>query len=230
MRLHRFYISEQVGEKNHLTIKDEGLLHQWRKVFRYKVRDMVILFDGSGYEYECSILLIEKTDAVLQVVKKRQGIVPHKEIWLFFSLIKKDNNEFILQKCTELGVSHFVPMISRRSEKKNLNIERAKKIIIESSEQCGRSTFPILHEVVTVDEVMKEYGKKVNLVAFDPSGETPPFPSANGKLGLLIGPEGGFADEEVRLFKQNNIPVYSLGTFILRAETAAIAAVAKAST
>lgn len=226
MRLHRFYINKKLNNDSQLTIDDQGLIHQLRNVFRYGVGDMVVLFDGNGNDYICEIISLDKKEAEVKITEKKKGITPDKEVWLFFSLIKKDNAELILQKCTELGVSNFVPIISERSEKKDLNIERARKILIEASEQCGRSDIPKLHEVSSLSEVIEKYSKKINLIAFDSSGtQNSKLKTENFPVGLLVGPEGGFTDDELEIFKQNNIPVYSLGKLTLRAETAAIAVV-----
>lgn len=130
--------------------------------------------------------------------------------------------EWVLEKGTELGVSVFVPLVSDRSEKKNLNVERAEKILIESSEQSGRTVVPKLRDVVTFDEAIVE---DFPCFAFHPKGDvfTIEHTQNYSPLGIFIGPEGGWSDREIFLFKQNNVRVYSLGEQTLRAETAAVA-------
>lgn len=247
MRLHRFYVSKPLGDAPRYTLQDARLIHQWRDVFRMKVgptsprlrgaRDSVILFDGSGEDFECEIISLAKNEAEMKIIEKKKGIMPEKEIWLFFSLIKKDNVEMVLQKCTEIGVSHFVPVISERSEKKGFNTERAEKILIEASEQCGRSNLPKLHEINSLSDAIKNYKDELDFIAFDSTGisyqlSAKPARTAESnvqsggsyKLGILVGPEGGFTENELILFKENNIPVYSLCKLTLRAETAAIVA------
>jgi 16S rRNA (uracil1498-N3)-methyltransferase len=225
MRLHRFYINKKINNSSQITIDDRRLIHQWRNVFRMKTGDRVVLFDGGGKDCVSDIVSLGKDEVTVKIVEKREGVIPDKEVWLFFSLIKKDNMELILQKCAELGVSHFVPVISERSEKKGLNISRAEKILTEASEQCGRSDVPKLHEIITLEDAVKKYKNELNFVAFDSSG--PMLNVTSYKLqitGLFVGPEGGFTEEELALFERNNTPIYSLGALTLRAETAAIIA------
>ncbi|MFM2357586.1 MAG: hypothetical protein RJA61_323, partial [Candidatus Parcubacteria bacterium] len=130
----------------------------------------------------------------------------------------------ILEKCTELGVTHFVPIISERSEKKNLNYERAQKIIKEASEQSGRGTLPELGETCVLQDVFEKY--PMDFIAFDFSGtklENNKFQITNSKIGILIGPEGGWTERELQVFKDKHIPLFTLGNQVLRAETAAVA-------
>lgn len=230
MRLHRFYINTPIGENKQLTTNNQQLIHQWRNVFRMASGDSVILFDGSGNDYVCEIITLDKKEAEVKIIEKKKGIIPDREVWLFFSLIKKDNAELILQKCTELGISHFVPVISERSSPAQTfsteKLERARKILIEASEQCGRGDIPKLHEIIALDKALETYGGKIPLIALDSSGSE--FNVVGRKLsvvGLLVGPEGGWSEKELQIFKQKNIPVYSLGKLTLRAETAAVVAV-----
>ena len=128
MRLHRFFIEQEILESGEIIVADRDLLHQWGKVFRLKTGDRVILFDGMGFDYVSEIVLLDKNEGVLKIVEKIPNEnVPKKEIHLFQSIIKKDKFEWVLEKGTELGISHFHPIISERSEKKNINFERAGK-------------------------------------------------------------------------------------------------------
>jgi 16S rRNA (uracil1498-N3)-methyltransferase len=225
MRLHRFFIEEHLRNKKDITLYDDGIIHQWKDVFRLRPGNQIILLDNSGFEYIAEIVLLAKGKAEVKIIDSAAATnVPQKELWLFAALIKKDNYEWILEKGTELGVSHFVPIVSDRSEKKDLNIERAEKIIKEASEQSGRGTLPMLHGVIDFEKVFSEY-KDIPLIAFHLEGEKFDRPKnyfQNNKLGILIGPEGGWSDKELNMFKGNNIPVLTLGPQVLKAETAAI--------
>ena len=136
MRLHRFYINQKIdGEGKEIRIDDRELLHQWQKVFRLQASDRVIVFNGNGSEYEGYFKILAKSEALLVIDKERK--VERQtdiELHLFQSIIKKDNFELVVEKCTEIGVSAFHPLISERSEKKDLNIERLNKIAKESAE------------------------------------------------------------------------------------------------
>lgn len=230
MRLHRFFIdNETLAIDGSFVIEDSEIIHQWKDVFRLKAGDEVILLDNSGSEFRSKIISISKDGAevVVEEQKSAKNTLAYS-VWLFSAIIKNNNYEFILEKGTEVGVSHFVPVLSERSEKKNLNLERSKRIIKESSEQCGRGKMPELHEVIDLEKVFdfaKENG--VSLVAFHLEGEK--FTNmvrdtliSGDKIGILIGPEGGWSESELEAFKANNIPIYTLGQTVLRAETASI--------
>lgn len=215
------------GEKELVSLTNPELLHQMSKVFRFKAGDIVILFDGTGRENVCEITLLTKKEAEFAVKERREGLVPPvQKVTLYLSLIKKDNFEWVLQKGTELGVSRFVPIISERSEKKDINMERARKIVIEATEQSGWACVPELSEPISMVSLLeKSEVPPQTLVAFHTEGA--PFQKSfladKKELGVLIGPEGGFSEKEIALFKSKNIPIYSLGNQTLRAETAGVA-------
>ncbi len=224
MRLHRFFISHTLAGQSAIVVRDQELYHQLKNVFRFQVGARLILLDNSGSEFEALLTAIELGNLNFEILnaKKVQNL-PQKEIFLFQSLIKKDNFEWVLEKGTELGVSHFIPVLSERSEKKKLNMERAEKILKEASEQSGRGNMPTLSEIISLEDVLKK--KEVSLIAFHlEGGKFPEGKFASEKqLGVLIGPEGGWSDRELELFKKNSVQIFSLGQQVLRAETAAIA-------
>lgn len=230
MRLHRFFINNPI-EKTKILIKDERVIHQWRNVFRYNAGSQVILFDGSGYEFESVILRLTNRETELEIISKIKGVVIDKKIVLVQSLIKKDKMEWVIQKATELGVSKIIPIVSERSEKKSLNVERARKIIIEASEQCGRADVSELAPIISLSEAL---GDCENAIVFDSSGESlEPEKVSEASiyqlkpLSLFIGPEGGWSEKELEMFKNKGVQVYSLGPLTLRAETATVVALSK---
>ncbi|MCC2631006.1 MAG: hypothetical protein K0S38_815 [Candidatus Paceibacter sp.] len=223
MRLHRFFIEEHLRNKKEVTIFDENQIHQWKDVFRLRAGDKIILLDNTGFEYLAEVELLAKGKAELKILDQSVATnIPKKEVWLFASLIKKDNFEWILEKGTELGVSHVVPIISDRTEKKDINMERAQKIVREASEQSGRGKLPEIDEPIDIEKAINS--AHIPLIAFHISGEkfVADFHNAKQTIGILVGPEGGWSDREISLFKEKDIPVYSLGEQVLRAETAAI--------
>ena len=224
MRLQRFFIEGKIENNKELVVRDRELIHQLKDVFRFQVGAELILLDNSGYEFHCQILQFGMGDVKLAVLRRKEvsPTLPH-ELYLFFALIKKDRAEWVLEKGTELGVTHFVPILSDRSEKKNLNFERAEKIITEAAEQSGKATLPTLHAIETIEEAFNNFS--LFFLALHPKGESfkqTDFSHAQ-KVGIFVGPEGGWSDSEIAFFKRNKIPVLSLGSQILRAETAAIA-------
>ncbi|TSC70154.1 MAG: 16S rRNA (uracil1498-N3)-methyltransferase [Parcubacteria group bacterium Gr01-1014_46] len=227
MRLHRFYTNTPIGSKS-FDLTDRDLIHQWKSVFRYNVGSQVILFDGSGTDYLCMITSLRNLGATLEVFKeKKTDSAPRKNVWLCMALVKKDNFELIAQKVTELGVNGIIPILCEHSEKRKLNMERLNKILVEASEQSGRGDVPVLHEVMKIEEVFQKGILPQEKIVLHPEGDS--FHkyisglSSVHSFAVFVGPEGGFSPKEIALFKSYNVPAISLGSQILRAETAAIA-------
>lgn len=223
MRLHRFFIEEKIPEGGEFSIGDENLLNQWRNVLRMSAGGNVILFDGSGDEVLCEIVSLSKKSGVVKPVERKKVAPLSREVTLCLALIKKDNFELVLEKATELGVSSVVPVEADRSEKKGVNYERANKIVREAAEQSGRATVPKISEIISVDEISGD-----SVIVFDPRGNLSAKEffkeNATNPVSVIIGPEGGFTDSEIELFRKKNFPIVSTGTQVLRAETAAIVA------
>ena len=182
-------------------------------------------------------------DKIVLLVQKTypSRFMPEQEVWLYASIVKKDNFEWIAEKATELGVSHIVPVMSERSEKKSLNLERLEKIVIEASEQSGRGDVPMIHPIVSLGEAIDQakisftsgphevLEQPREVIAFHTEGEFFQRSGFGGvkSVAVFIGPEGGWSEREVELFHIENIPVKCLGKQVLRAETAAVAALAQ---
>ena len=225
MRLHRFYVLQPLGEE--VVIQDVSLVTQWFTVFRYRTGDSVILFNGDGNDYQYTLQSITKKDCVLVFVRKQETYIPPSQVTLYLSIIKKDNFELVVQKATELGVTTIVPILSSRSEKKNLSMERLRKIAVEASEQCGRGDIPTLAEIAPLNTISKEHcnGKNVLLFSLYCKSLKGDLPTLREKhILLFIGPEGGWSEADIAHLTDCGALSYSLGKTTLRAETAAIAA------
>lgn len=225
MRVDRFYVGNQIELKHNFWLHDERLLNQWNKVLRFREGRDVVLFNDT-HERLYKIAEIKKDEAHLLHVTDFERKLPHKNIYLFWSLLKKDKNDWVLQKCTELGVSHFVPLIADRSEKTGFNSERAEKIVIEAAEQCGRSDIPNVREPMLVETALREFHDRLVLFICEQDSEQP-LGEHDDSVGMFIGPEGGWSDREKDLFKQQDVRHLNLHDFTLRAETAAVAATTK---
>ncbi|MBW3568857.1 16S rRNA (uracil(1498)-N(3))-methyltransferase [Candidatus Parcubacteria bacterium] len=212
-----------------LRITDKTLLWQWEKVLRLKAAQQIILFNQDQTEAVYKILKISNKSVDLEKLSDIKPKKITKKLFLFWSLLKRDNNELILQKCTELGVSDFVPVISDRTIKKDFNLERSQKIVIEASEQCGRFDIPQIHSPLKLKATIEKHKDKVQLMVCEPDG----LKIENCKLkisepsGVLIGPEGGWSNAELALFKNRELAIVKISELTLRAETAAIVAVSK---
>ncbi len=250
MRLHRFYIEQKIGEETEINISDPDLIHQLVNVFRFKVGDKVVVFDGTGPDCKAEIISVSKNKVVLNIISDGQDDFKdledtsavnnfpehHNFVSLYLSLIKKSNFELAAEKCTEIGVAEIHPVISERSEKKDLNLERLSKIVKEASEQSGRVTLPKVLEITDLRNAVSQAVNDNKFCVVFHTGETncdsqtQTQPENDDKLfdekvAVFIGPEGGWSGREMKLFKDNNFQICSLGHNILRAETAAIAAV-----
>lgn len=227
MRVHRFYIGDQIKLKKDFWLHDEALLWQWNKVLRFREGQEVILFDGLQTDRLYKIAELKKTEAHLQMVTELEPVLPKRNVYLLWSLLKRDNNEHILQKCTELGINNFVPLITERTIKKEFNLERARKIVQEAAEQCGRSNIPHVREPVHLTKALEEYKDHLMIFVAHKGHSVPGAYKPGQKYGLLIGPEGGWSETEQGIFARADFAGIDLGDFTLRAETAAIVASSK---
>lgn len=225
MRLHRFYIQKSISN-DVFDINDKDLVHQWRTVFRYNVASQVVLFNGDGYDYLAMITSIRNLGVSVEIIKKMKNKVkPKMNVTLCVGVIKKDNFELVVQKATELGVSEIIPVLCERSEKKNLNMERLHKIAIEASEQSGRGDVPVIHEITTLADFLKNGTLPKNQAVLHLEGEyIGDYLARNDSkdLAFFVGTEGGWSDKEIKLFAENNVSSVCLGPQVLRAETASI--------
>jgi 16S rRNA (uracil1498-N3)-methyltransferase len=238
MRLHRFFIEELVDNKTEIKINSAELTNQIRRVFRLKTGDSVVVFDGSGFDYECRIgassgdeVKSVKNLVTLDVVTTMKSrYMPTRDIYLCAAVVKKDTFEWIVEKATELGVTHIIPVMAERSEKKALNMGRLEKIAVEASEQSGRGNVPTILPIAGLKEVIERFSQlKCMKIAFHTDAESfnPQDVPRDIPVAVFIGPEGGWSMDEIDLFHKNQINVVCLGQQVLRAETAVIAALSE---
>lgn len=237
MRLHRFYIEADIAVGDSIVVSPEQGADQWRKVFHMVSGDKLLVFNGFGSTFLCELQgYVDKSAklAVLEETFPQSDVSQHRETWLCAAIVKKDTFEWIVEKATELGVSRIIPIVAERSEKKNLNMGRLQKIIIESAEQSGRVTLPKIDapidELLTFSEALLMLLSDANIspeniIAWDPQGDTftPAVLQGKNKVISLVGPEGGWSPSELALLKEKGIATYSMGSQILRAETAVVA-------
>ena len=211
--------------------------HHLRDVLRIRAGDAVEIFDGAGNAYAGDVAFREDGVRVcgLQPLPSPETRAP---LILAASLIKSSKFEWILQKATELGVREIVPLRSRRSEidvpggRTAKRVERWDRIVQEASRQCGRSSLPRLHPPRAADDFFsaREYSGHARALFYERASEAwdPVAGALRNGLVLCVGPEGGWTEEEVGRAQAAGYGIYTLGPWILRAETAAIAAVSVA--
>jgi 16S rRNA (uracil1498-N3)-methyltransferase len=220
MRIDRFF------SENFEFIEGEEFHHLYN-VLRHNVGDKILAFDGKLNEYLCEIVEIQKNRARIKKIEKIENIEYDFNIAIAPALIKKENFELMLEKVVEIGVKEIYPIITKYSvvkikEKK----ERWEKIILNACKQSRRQIIPKLHNILTLNEIA-QISKNYSLKLFanpKSSRNLFSFEKANNVI-ILIGPEGGFSNEEENYLKSNGFFDFSLGNFILRSETAAIVSV-----
>lgn len=228
MRMHRFYIGSDLELSHNFWLHNLELLHQWNKVLRFKSGQEVVLFDGQGNDRLYRIVELKISEAHLELVTEFEPKFPKTEIYLGWSILKKDKNDWVLQKATELGASHFLPLLTERTEKTGFDAHRALKIVTEAAEQSGRSDIPTVREPLKLTTFFKEFFDKIQIfVCAQNSNKLNDPDKVQDAIGILVGPEGGWSESEKLLFKDYKISLLDLHDNTLRAETAVIAALAK---
>jgi len=206
--------------------------HYVAGVMRAEIGEDVLLFNGRDGEWLARIAGLAKAGAALIPQHPTRPQAPEPDLWLLAAPLKKERTDLVAEKAAELGVSRLWPVFTRRTNAGRVNTDRLRAHLMEAAEQCERLTLPQLAEPVPLDKALTGWPEDRILLFLDEGGGGPPLAQVlagigGGKLALLVGPEGGFASEERAMLaaKPYTRPV-SLGPRILRAETAAIAALA----
>lgn len=236
---HRFFVPPDAvcGREVHF---DRAPAHQMRSVLRLRPGDEVIVLDGTGVEYTVDLVALERDAAQGRVRARRVAQTePRLALTLYQGLLKADRFEWVLQKGTELGVSTFVPLLSRRTvARPGESIENKRtrwaRIISEAAEQSHRARLPHLADPLDWAAACAAAARAHDLFLLPWEGASGPglcallhaLPAPPARPGLLIGPEGGLEAAEVDLARAHGAQVVTLGPRILRAETAGLAAVA----
>ncbi len=226
MKIHRFYVPSLSKNGDAISIRDQALLEQWHRVLRLKIGETLVVFSGDGQETTALIEQLDANEARLKIVESREVTTEsERNITLYASILKRENFELLVQKATEVGVARIIPMITARTVKLGLKTERLEKIIIEAAEQSGRGRIPTLGATMSFEEVLEDSKKNEMNYLCDVSGESLSAQKIKAKnLGIFIGPEGGWQDEEIKKAKETGCTIVSLGKLTLRAETAGIVA------
>ena len=225
----RLYFSDRIQSDLVAHLKKEQT-HYIKDVMRLKVGDNFSVFNTQG-EWNAAILSYEKEGAQIKMLNKLRDKKNEQNIWLAFTPIKQNFLNFVIQKGTELGVQKFIPILSERTMVKNINIERVKKIIVESAEQSNRISIPEIKSLEPLKNFLSNFPKNGCLVFCDINCNSSDLKNIFlkkdlGPICILIGPEGDFSENERKLINGlSQTYSISLAKNILRAETAAIAAV-----
>ena len=223
----RLFLSESLSI-NFCSRLNKSQSHYLNKVMRIKENQKFTLFNEKG-EWEAKINSISKGIVEFIIIKQLRQKESIKEIWLAFSPIKSNYFNFLIQKSTELGITKFIPIISDRTIVRKINLERIKKIIIESCEQSNRLKPPSIKKPVSLENFIKK-NEKLNIIFCDLNTDNKSLNTKifknNEPLCILIGPEGDFSENErQKIIGFKNVQLLNINQNILRSETAAISAI-----
>ena len=205
---------------------DKSQSHYLNKVMRVKENELFSLFNNKG-EWEAKILKISKGLVEFEIIKQLRQKENMKDLWLAFSPIKSNYQNFMIQKATELGITKFLPIIFDRTIVRSINVERLKKIVIEASEQSNRINIPSIEQTQNLESFLNS--NLVDLIFTD-------LNSTNKKIDkskltskptcIIVGPEGDFSElEREKILTFKGVQTVKINENILRSETAVISAI-----
>jgi len=237
--MNRFFVDPETLRGEDVEL-DKPLSHRLLHVLRLRAGDRIVLLDGRGGEYEAVLDEVSGSLIRARVLSRREGLPePATRVVLCQSIVKGDRFDWVLEKGTEIGVAKFIPLVSERGVVRPRagrveRIERWQRIVREAAEQCGRSRMPEVTIPVSFDEAVQT-AKGLRLLPWEGERNTTLRQAMREIAGraqdrvtvsLFIGPEGGFAADEVERAVDNGAQTVSLGPRILRSETAGIVAAA----
>lgn len=208
---------------------DGAQAHYLAQVMRAKPGDPVKLFDGASGEWLALVAEIAKRALTLDVQHQLRPTETVPDLWLCAAPLKKGRIDWMAEKACELGAARFVPVITQRTIVDRLNLDRLHAHMVEAAEQCGRTAVPTMAEPIKLAALLAGWQGRRLFFADESGGEpaAPAIVARPGPAAILIGPEGGFTDDERTAIRAcaDAVPI-SLGPRILRADTAAAAAIA----
>ena len=231
--MQRFFVNRQCIDHESIILEGD-IIHQIRNVLRLQSGERIVVFDNDGLEYTVILDKVEKNQVKGTICNTKQAVESAIKITLYQALLKSDRFEFVLQKCTEIGVSIFVPVVCERcvARKPGANkVERWEKVIREAAEQSGRGILPVLKSTVSFDNACHSSvglsliaGVGLNSLPLRELLRSSTHQGDPVKINIFIGPEGGFTANELEIAQSCGVHKVTLGPRILRAETAGLVA------
>ena len=226
----RLYVTGDLGANMALTL-NQGQTHYLLHVLRAKAGNRVLLFNGRDGEWLAEIAQAGKRGVTAACLKQTEPQAGVPDIWLAFAPVKKTPSDYLVQKAVELGVSCLLPVFTRRTIVSRINQERMAANAIEAAEQSARLSVPEIREGIALEKLLASWPKERRLFFCDEGGDAKPLAQAargvDGPAAILTGPEGGFDPAERDMLRGVAfVTPVTLGPRILRADTAALAALA----
>tara|TARA_B100000700_G_scaffold97811_1_gene110019 strand:- start:1470 stop:2210 length:741 start_codon:yes stop_codon:yes gene_type:complete len=235
--MHRFFINSDLQKGLVISLKN-STSHQIKNVLRMAEGDQFELFNNSGNSFIAKYINCEGNSVKCFIEEKLESLQHGIKINVFQSIIKTSKLELIVEKLTEIGISSFTPIITERTQKKDIDslsenkLKRLEKISIESSEQSGKVFIPTVNRVQNLSNLDISIPNSVNIVFYENIHGAKKFNSLkkeffnNKSISVYIGPVGGFSDKEIEYFKSNESIVINLGSTIFKSDTASIVSIA----
>jgi len=238
-----YYVTTPLKEGEAVPLLPDRV-HYLKNVLRRKIGDKVLLFNGDDGEYDAELTALDKKTGAAKILRQTRAAKAEPDLWLIFAGVKRAAQETIVQKATELGAAYIVPVKTERTVTTKVNRDRLGLIALEATEQCDRLTLPNVLETQSLEKLLADWPADRRLIFCDEAGDDPdaqwggdkgraaPVLDAlkgdagkTDKWAILIGPEGGFSPAEREMLRGKSfVTPVTLGPRILRADTAAIAA------
>ncbi|KIJ88583.1 16S rRNA (uracil(1498)-N(3))-methyltransferase [Rickettsia asembonensis] len=231
MKYNRIYINSHLAENSKIELAGDHV-HYVKTVLRLKVNDSLRIFNGTDGEFLAQITDIGKHNLSVRLKKQLKKPYTESALTLAAAIIKQDKLMLAINMATQLGITKIIPLITGRCQFRSVNIERLTKCVIEATEQSERLNTPIIEKAITIQDYLKE-NNNLMLYANEHEKEENSISRilsslSNSDITIIVGPEGGFTNDELELLASyKNTKSVSLGSNILRAETAAITAIAQ---
>jgi 16S rRNA (uracil1498-N3)-methyltransferase len=224
----RLYVDQDLASGRAVQLAREQV-HYLRTVLRAEIGAELALFNGRDGEWRGRIETVAKAACMVRLGERMRPQAPEPDLWLLFAPVKRTRIDFIVEKATELGVSALKPVFTRYTQMTRVNTERLRAVAVEAAEQSERLSIPAIVEPEPLADAIQAWPRPRHLLICDERGGAPAIGEAlahaPAMAAILIGPEGGFADGELDdLAKLDFVSRVGLGPRILRADTAAVAA------
>jgi 16S rRNA (uracil1498-N3)-methyltransferase len=224
--LPRLFVRQTLSEGVAIAL-DANQANYLGNVLRLGVGAELLIFDGLSGEWMAHIADAGKKRMTLEVDRQTRESESIPDVWLAFAPVKRTKTDWLVEKATELGVARLIPVMTQRTVAERVRLDRLESIAIEAAEQCGRTRVPQIVEPTSLKRLIEELDPARHLYFADEGGGEPVASTfAEGPALILVGPEGGFSEEDIQFLRGIWASAISLGPRILRAETAALAALA----
>jgi 16S rRNA (uracil1498-N3)-methyltransferase len=226
--MHRFFALPE-SFRDERVLLDSSETRHLRDVLRLNEGDNVVVFDGCGNEYSCTVTGIKKNETELLLICTQEPSSPESqlELTLVAAMLKGEKFDLIVQKAVELGVRKLIPLRTKRTDVKSKDsakrVLRWRKIAMEASKQCGRAYLMTVADPLDFEMLLSTDDVSNTFIFTEREGDKLPDSLTNSKMTIVVGPEGGWDDVELAAARSAGTTLVTLGGRVLRAETAAIA-------